>query len=133
MLSSEIIRENFGFILTLGAIALIRPLMKITGIIHWFGHVGVASILMTVLISLVWLLLVVKKKSQHPVQILVCAGICYAVLATLLSAILSPILAGQLQGPLKNPLALISVIVTNIIWGLVTGLIAWPFVKNEGK
>ncbi|MED3624442.1 hypothetical protein [Neobacillus thermocopriae] len=131
MINKEVIRQNIGLILSLGAIALIRPIMKITGIIHWFGSERFGSIFMTILISLIWLIIVVMKNCQHPVQILVFAGISYAVFATILSAILSPILHGQLQGPITNPLALISIIVTNSIWGLLIGVLAMPFIKKK--
>ncbi|WP_231314414.1 hypothetical protein [Neobacillus sedimentimangrovi] len=86
---------------------------------------------MTILISLIWLIIVVMKKCQHPIQILVFAGNSYAIFATILSAMLSPILNGQLQGPLANPLALISIIVTNIIWVLLIGVLAIPFIKKR--
>lgn len=131
MINKEVIKQNIGLILILGAIALVRPISKITGIIRIFGEEQFGSILMTIVISLVWLIIVVKKKSQHPIQILVSAGISYAVFATILSAILSPILNGQLQGPLTNPLALISIMITNIIWGLLIGIIAMAMIKKE--
>jgi len=133
MINKEVIKQNIGLILSLGAIALLRPIMKITGIIHLLINEQFGSILMTILISLVWLIIVVKKKSQHPIQILVFAGISYAIFATILSAILSPTLTGQLQGPLTNPLALISIIATNIIWGLIIGVIAIAMMKKEKK
>jgi len=133
MINKEVIKQNIGLILSLGAIALLRPIMKITGIIHLLINEQFGSILMTILISLVWLIIVVKKKSQHPIQILVFAGISYAIFATILSAILSPTLTGQLQGPLTNPLALISIIATNIIWGLIIGVIAIAMIKKEKK
>ncbi|MGN7399087.1 hypothetical protein ACTHO0_04475 [Cytobacillus praedii] len=133
MINKEVFRQNIGLILGLGSIALIRPIMKITGIIHLLVNEQFGSILMTILISLVWLIIVVGKKSHHPIQILVFAGISYALFATILSAILSPILTGQFQGPLTNPLALISIIVTNIIWGLIIGVIAIVIMKRKKK
>ncbi|MED4203880.1 hypothetical protein [Neobacillus mesonae] len=133
MINKEVIKQNIGLILSLGAIALIRPIMKITGMIHLLINEQFGSILMTILISLVWLMIVVKKKSQHPIQILVFAGISYAIFATILSAILSPALTGQLQGPLTNPSALISIIATNIIWGLIIGVIAIAMMKKGKK
>lgn len=132
MTNVDVIKQNVGLILGLGAFALIRPIMKITGIIQLFEDEQFGSILMTILISLVWLIVVVKKQSQHPVRILVFSGVSYALFATILSAILSPILNGQLQGPLTNPLALIGIIVTNIIWGLILGVIAMAII-NKGK
>ncbi|SHF15133.1 hypothetical protein SAMN05444392_108140 [Seinonella peptonophila] len=131
MTNTEALKQNFILILGLGALALIRPLMKITGLIDLIGQ-QFGSILLTILISLAWLLIVVKKNIQKPILILVFAGISYAIFATIISGILSPILLGQLQGPLTNPLGFISVIVTNIIWGLIVGGIALA-IRNKVK
>lgn len=128
MTNLEVLKHNIGLILGLGVIALIRPIMKITGIMDIIGQ-QLGSILMTVIISMVWIFIVVKKKSPYLIRILVFAGISYAVFAIILSGILSPILHGELQGPLTNPFAIISVLVTNIIWGLILGLIAWALTK----
>ncbi len=119
----DTIRTNFALILGLGALALIRPVMKITGVMDLIGQQS-GSVLMTILISLAWLVIVLAKKPAHPVTILVGAGICYALLAIALSGILSPLLDGQLRGPLTNPLAFVSVLATNAIWGLIIGLLA---------
>jgi hypothetical protein len=102
--TKDIIRENLIFILGLGALALIRPIMKITGIMDLIGQ-QFGSILMTILISLSWLIIVVVRRVPHPVAILVGAGMSYALFAIVLSGILSPLLHGELQGPLTNPFA----------------------------
>lgn len=117
------IRSNFAFILGLGALALIRPIMKITGVMDLIGQ-QFGSILMTLLISLAWLIIVLVRRVPNPIAILVGAGLSYALFAIVLSGILSPILNGEFQGPLTNPLALVSVFATNAIWGLITGSIA---------
>ncbi|MBM6614632.1 hypothetical protein JTF06_06985 [Desemzia sp. RIT804] len=127
----DIIKNNLSLILGLGILALIRPMMKITGIINLFSTEQFGSIFMTILISLVWLFIVVKKKAKNPIVVLVFAGITYSILAIILSGILSPILDGSLQGPLTNPLALVSVIVTNAIWGLVVGAVASAFLNRK--
>ncbi|MFD1067317.1 hypothetical protein [Oceanobacillus locisalsi] len=116
-------QQNVAFILGLGALALIRPIMKITGFIHIFGNEAVGSIAMTVLISVVWILIVIKKGMPNPISVLVLAGTSYAAFAIILSGILSPILDGGLQGPLTNPIAFISVFLTNMVWGFVLGMI----------
>lgn len=117
-------KQNAILSLVLGALALIRPLMKIIGLIDIFGSEAVGSIVMTVLISVVWIIIVLAIKVQNPIQVLVFAGISYAAFSIILSGILSPILTGELQGPLTNPIALVSVFITNIIWGLILGIIA---------
>lgn len=125
--------ENKKLMASLGMIALLRPLMKMTGWIHIFGNEAVGSIAMTILISLVWVAIVVKKEVVNPVQTLVGAGVCYAGLAIIASGILSPILDGSLQGPLTNPIALVSVFITNIVWGLILGIIVLMIPAKKRK
>src|SRR5690606_1277264 len=124
MTNTSLFKQYKFLIIGLGLLALIRPIMKMTGLIDIFGSEQIGSIAMTILISLTWLLIVVKQKVEKPITVLIFSGISYAIFAIILSGILSPILDGQLQGPLTNPFAFISVIVTNIIWGLLIGLIA---------
>ncbi len=123
MNTKSIVKENALLILGLGALALIRPVMKMTGIMEWIGQ-AFGSILMTVLISLAWLVIVLAKRVSSPVTVLVGAGLSYAVFAIVLSGIASPLIDGKLQGPLTNPLAVVSVLATNAIWGLLMGAIA---------
>ncbi|MBU5670684.1 hypothetical protein [Paenibacillus brevis] len=123
MTTKEILKKHLVLMLVLGAIALVRPVMKITGVMDLLGQ-QFGSILMTVLISLIWLIVVLRKKVSSPVTILVGAGLSYALFAILLSGIVSPLLDGKLQGPLTNPLALVSIFTTNAVWGLLIGGIA---------
>lgn len=123
MNTKSIVKENALLILGLGALALIRPVMKMTGIMEWIGQ-AFGSILMTVLISLAWLVIVLAKRVSSPATVLVGAGLSYAVFAIILSGIASPLIDGKLQGPLTNPLAVVSVLATNAIWGLLVGGIA---------
>lgn len=132
MSTKDIIKENKLLIIGLGALALVRPLMKMTGVMDLIGQ-QFGSILMTVLISLAWLIIVWAKRITHPVAILVGAGLSYALFAILLSGIASPILDGKLQGPLTNPLAIVSVFVTNAIWGFIVGIIAKVFIRKGSK
>lgn len=126
MSTKDILKENKLLIIGLGALALVRPVMKMTGVMDLIGQ-QFGSILMTILISLAWLVVVWAKRVTHPVAILVAAGLSYALFAILLSGIASPIIDGKLQGPLTNPLALVSVFLTNAIWGLLVGFIAKAF------
>lgn len=124
----NIIKQNQLLIIILGTIAILRPLSKITGLIHLFPTDRMGSILLTILISALWFGSVLFKQVEHPVIVLACSGVVYASGAILLSAILSPLLTGSLQGPITNPFALVSVLVTNVLWGVVVGCLAVPFV-----
>lgn len=130
MSTKGIVKDNWRLILGLGALALVRPLMKITGVMDLIGQ-QFGSILMTILISLAWLIIVLVKRVPNPVAVLVYAGLSYALFAILLSGILSPILDGKLQGPLTNPIAFISVLTVNAIWGLIVGGIAAALPKRK--
>ena|SRR5690606_23894165 len=103
MTNTSLFKQYKFLIIGLGLLALIRPIMKMTGLIDIFGSEQIGSIAMTILISLTWLLIVVKQKVEKPITVLIFSGISYAIFAIILSGILSPILDGQLQGPLTNP------------------------------
>jgi hypothetical protein len=114
---------HWPLIIGLGALALIRPVMNITGLMEGLGR-PFGPILMTVLISLAWLAIVVLVGVREPLLTLVFTGITYGVFALLLSAILSPMLTGQLTGPITHPVAIVAVLITNAIWGALVGLCA---------
>ncbi|ABO66938.1 MULTISPECIES: hypothetical protein [Geobacillus] len=107
----------------LGALALIRPLMNMLGLLERIGQ-PMASISVTILISVIWIGAAVLFRVENPLKTLLYAGIVYGGLAIIISAIASPILEGELQGPITNPFAIVSVIVTNAVWGVITGWIA---------
>lgn len=117
---------HWPLIIGMGALALIRPFINLTGLMDRLGR-PFGPLLVTALISLAWLVIVVTSRVRRPVLTLVCTGLAYGVFAIVLSAILSPILRGELMGPLTNPFALVSVLITNAIWGGAVGLVAWAW------
>jgi hypothetical protein len=115
---------HWPLVLGLGALALVRPLVRIVG-----GQLGLAeppavAVVVTVVISLVWVGVVGLARVAHPVLTLVLVGLAYAVLSMLLAAVLSPVLDGRAQGPLANPVAIVPVLLTNALWGLLCGVLA---------
>ncbi len=114
---------HWPLIIGMGALALIRPVMNITGLMEGLGR-PFGPILMTVLISLTWLAIVVLVRVREPLLTLVFTGITYGVFAILIGAILSPLLTGELRGPITNPVAIVAVLITNAIWGALVGLCA---------
>jgi hypothetical protein len=108
----------------LALLALVRPAFSISGADELLGR-PLTPILLTVLISLVWILAAGLGRIRSPFLTLLAAGALYAVASTALSAIASPLLTGELQGPLVNPFALVSVLVVNLLWGAATGGLAW--------
>lgn len=116
-------KVNWLLVIGLSSLALIRPLMSMLGLLERIGQ-PMASITVTIIISIVWIAVVLQFRVDHPLKTLLYTGIAYGIWAILISAIVSPILTGQLQGPVTNPFAMVSVILTNAIWGLITGWIA---------
>jgi hypothetical protein len=115
---------HWPLVLGLGALALVRPLIRI--IIDPTGMADAPALAVTVslLISVVWIAVVGWTNVAHPVLTLVCAGLVYGAASIVLSAVLSPIITGELRGPLAMPFTIVPVLLTNAIWGLVAGLLA---------
>lgn len=116
-------RPSWPLVLVLAAVALVRPLFSIVGLNEALGKPA-TPIVLTVTVTMVWVLVVGLSRARHPVLTLVAAGLAYAVASIVLSGVLSPILTGELQGPLAMPLAIVPVLVTNAIWGLLAGGLA---------
>ncbi|GAB3536122.1 hypothetical protein GCM10027403_15760 [Arthrobacter tecti] len=114
---------QWPLILGLGALALIRPLASITGVSDALGKPA-TPLLLTLAVSIAWILIVGLSKARNPVLTLVFAGVAYALYSVVISGILSPILTGELQGPLAMPLAILPLLITNALWGLIAGLLA---------
>ena len=117
---------SWPLVLTLAVVALVRPLLSITGLADEWGKPA-TPLLATLAITSVWVWAVVATRQREPVLTLVLVGVTYAVLATVLSAALSPIVHGELQGPLARPAGLVGVLSVNALWGMIAGLMALPF------
>src|SRR5690625_1089084 len=126
---------RWSLIILLGAVALIRALLHITGITAEDGGVpaGVAAVGATLVISIVWILTVLLTRTERPFLTLVLAALVYAVLSMVLSAPLSLIIDGELQGPFAQPIAIPAVLITNAVWGAITGGIAWLISAALGR
>ncbi len=123
---------QWPLILGLGALALIRPLVSIVEHQLDVSDSPAVPIVITLVISAVWIVAVGLSKTAHPVLTLLFTGLTYAVLSLILSGILSPILTGELQGPLAMPIAIIPVLLTNAIWGLAAGGLALLLQRLRG-
>lgn len=123
---------NWPLILGLGALALIRPLVRIVESQLGIENQPAVPIAITLVISIVWIAVVGLSTNPQPVITLVLVALVYGLLAIVLSAILSPLLDGALAGPLANPIAIVPVLVTNILWGLVAGGLALLLQRARG-
>lgn len=122
---------NWPLILGLSTIALVRPLFSIVGLSDELGKPATPLIL-TVAVTVVWVLIVGLSRVRRPVATLVAAGVGYAVASTVLSAILSPIIGGEVDGPLANPIALVPIFLVNVLWGLIAGGLALMLQRMRG-
>lgn len=123
---------QWPLIIGLGGLALIRPLVRIVE--HQLGaDLGAAApVIITLIISAVWIAVVGFSKTRHPVLTLLFTGLTYAILSIILSGILSPIIDGRLDGPLANPIAIVPVLLSNALWGLAAGGLALLIQRLRG-
>ncbi|MFE3457879.1 hypothetical protein ACFXKD_10050 [Nocardiopsis aegyptia] len=114
----------WSLVLGLGALALVRPLLGVTGATDALDWSPWLQLAVTSAVSLAWIAAVVVARAPRPLLTLVYTGLAYGVFAIVLSAALSPLLTGVLQGPVTHPFGLVAVLATNAVWGLVCGVIA---------
>lgn len=122
---------SWPLVLGLGALALLRPLARITGAADALGA-PTGPLLLTGLVTLVWIGVVGLGRVPRPVLTLTLAGVAYGVYIVPLSAVLSTVLTGTLQGPLAMPIAIVPILVTNALWGGLAGLLALAVQRLRG-
>lgn len=116
----------------LGTLGLLRPLTRILEAQLGIENTPIVPLLLTLVISGVWIAAVGFSNTSAPVLTLVVSGLTYGVLATLASGVLSPILDGEFRGPLANPIAIVPMLAINGIWGLVAGTLALGVQRLRG-
>ncbi|WP_222123635.1 hypothetical protein [Cellulosimicrobium sp. TH-20] len=114
---------SWPLVLGLGALALVRPLLSVTGLDDAIGRPA-APLLATLVLTILWVGAIVVARPAHPLATGVAVGLAYGVLALILSALLSPILTGELQGPVAHPVAIVPMLLTNAAWGAFAGAMA---------
>ncbi|MET9777461.1 hypothetical protein ABZ023_24920 [Streptomyces sp. NPDC006367] len=122
-LSARLRRLNLPVVALLTAVALVRPVFSVTGLADALGK-PLTPLLLTLLISLVWILVVGLGRMREPLLTPVAAGVAYAVATLLLSGVLSPVLTGELRGPLARPQAILPMFLVSGVWGTVCGVCA---------
>lgn len=106
---------DWPLVLSLGAVALVRPLLSILGIST--GRPWV-SVLVTLAITALWIASAVRWRVQNPLVTLALVGGTYGVLAIVINV--------AIQGDFSKlpAVALVAIPVTNVIWGGIAGAIA---------
>ncbi|MDN3255499.1 hypothetical protein [Streptomyces sp. MA25(2023)] len=98
-------------------------MFSVTGATDALGR-PLTPLLLTLLISLFWILAVGLSRVREPLLTPVAAGVAYAVAALVLSGVLSPVLTSELRGPLARPQAILPMLLVNGVWGAVCGVCA---------
>jgi hypothetical protein len=124
-------RIAWPFVAVLAVVALVRPLLSITGLADDWGRPA-TPLLATLFVTIVWVVAIYLVVPDEPVLTAVLAGVAYAVLAIVLSGILSPIIDGELNGPLAHPVAILPMLVVNAAWGAFAGLVARALIDRRG-
>ncbi len=119
-------------IIGLGALGLARPILSIAGVYDDDGALPKPGgpLLLTAVISLIWLATAVLLRLKQPVLSLTLVGVAYSVLAILMNLILQPILDSAESIPVPG---LIALTITNAIQGAILGLIAWVILRALHK
>jgi hypothetical protein len=118
---------NLRLAALLGLLGLARPVLSIVGA-YDSGPLAkpVGPLLLTALISIVWIAAAVLRRVPRPVHTLAAAGVFYALFAILLNWSLQPFLESAEAIPLPGYLAMP---VFNALQGAVLGLIAWAILR----
>lgn len=119
---------SWPLVILLGVVALARPLARITDAAD--SQVGV--LLLTLVVTAVWVLVVGLGRTSRPVLTLTLAGVAYVVMTLPLSAVLSTVLDGSFSGPLANPVAIVPLLAVNAAWGALAGVLALGVQRLRG-
>ncbi|HEU5090414.1 MAG TPA: hypothetical protein VFT99_23330 [Roseiflexaceae bacterium] len=114
---------HWPLVVGLGSLALVRPFVAISGLLDAIGR-PLGSLLVTALISFVWIIVVAALRVRRPILTLTCSGVVYGLVALAVNAILSPLLDGERRGPSTHLVAAASVILVNALWGVLAGTAA---------
>lgn len=123
----------WSLIITLGLIALIRPIIKIAGDVFGYTVSPLATVLISVGIAVVWIGVVVMLKVRKPVIVLALSGVAYAVLSIVMALaiqLLAPDL-GDSEVAIATLLTsgLIATTIFNAAYGAFLGCVAYGVQK----
>ncbi|MCY9786634.1 hypothetical protein KIK06_22365 [Nocardiopsis sp. EMB25] len=114
----------WSLVLGLASLALLRPLMVVTGLMEAWAWGVRPQLLLPVVTTAVWILSVLAARAPRPLPTLVCAGLLHGVFSIALGAVPTPVLSGSLQGPLAHTAAFLGTLTVNTGWGTSAGLVA---------
>ncbi|NUO59928.1 MAG: hypothetical protein HOV71_25290 [Hamadaea sp.] len=126
-------RLPWPLILGLGGLALVHPLISVTGLADTFGD-AVTHLSVLAAISVIWIAVVGLSRVERPVLTLTAAGSAYGVIELAIGGVVGVFADDPSTGLDLSLLgfALIPVLLTNGIWGAFTGLIALLVQRMRG-
>lgn len=107
----------------LGCLALLHPLLNLTGLIDVLGR-PLGPWLVTAVISAVWIVTVVLGHVRRPLMTLMFTGLAAGVVVLVAIALVGPAFRGGSGGLLATPIVVVAVLATNTLWGTLAGLVA---------
>jgi hypothetical protein len=122
---------DWSLIVGLGCLALIHPLLNITGLMERFGR-PVGPWLVTGLVSAIWVATVVLGRVRAPLATLALTGLAAGLAALAVGALLTPAVTGWPPGLMRNPIAVTAVLAINTLWGTLAGLVALALQRALG-
>jgi hypothetical protein len=122
---------DWSLIVGLGCLALIHPLLNITGLMERFGG-PIGPLLVTALVSASWVATVVLGGVRAPLTTLALTGLAAGLAALAVGALLAPALTGWPPGLMLNPIAVTAVLAINTLWGTLAGFVALALQRALG-
>jgi hypothetical protein len=114
---------DWSLIAELGCLALVHPLLNITGLMELLGRPA-GPWLVTALVSAIWVATVVLGRVHAPLATLTLTGLAAGLAVLAVSALVTPALTGWPSPVILNPIAVIAVLATNTLWGALAGFVA---------
>jgi hypothetical protein len=122
------IQLPWPLILSLAAVALVRPVVKVFGDVFNYDVSPLVTILLTVAIAGVWIGVAVKLKVKKPVLVLAVTGVVYAVssiaMAVIIQLVAPDLGDGEAQISVLLTAGLIATTIFNVIYGGFLGFVA---------
>ncbi|NTU78784.1 MAG: hypothetical protein HGA45_05175 [Chloroflexales bacterium] len=114
---------DWSLIVGLGCLALVHPLLSITGLMERLGR-PIGPWLVTALVSAVWVATVVLGRVRAPLATLVLTGLAAGLAVLMVGALLAPASTGWPDRLMLNPIVIAAVLASNTLWGALAGLAA---------
>jgi hypothetical protein len=116
-------RFDWLLIVGLGCLALVHPLLNISGLMNALGR-PFGPLLVTALVAIIWVATVVLSRVREPLMTLTLTGLAAGLAVLAISALVAPALTGSPGALLAHPIAIVAVLATNTLWGALAGLVA---------